>query len=349
MTPRRRRSPTTSTRSADSAHAAPYAAHVPSPTIRALSRLGDGEATAVLGLVRAVTTVDRMSPLSEHVLLHLRQGGDEADVHYIADMQGALAGYAHLDATDVVAGPIVELAVHPMFRRMGVGRALVQRVLEDHPGRMRLWAHGENAGANELAGSLGFTRARTLWQMRRSLLAPLDDVALPHGVNLRSFLPGLDDEAWLALNAKAFASLPDQGSWTQADLDARTAEPWFDPSGFLVAEDARTGAMVGFHWTKVHGGDPAHEHEHGAPDEHPHELADGHSHDAIGEVYVIGVDPSWSGRGLGRALTVAGLHHLRALGLDSVMLYVDSSNTNAIGLYESLGFARWDTDVLYRA
>lgn len=314
---------------------------MPSPTIRSVPHLGEVEAGAVLGLVRAVTSADRMSPLSEHVLLHLRQGGDAADVHYIADMQGALAGYAHLDATDVVAGPIVELAVHPMFRRMGVGRALVRRVLEEHPGRMRLWAHGENAAANELARSLGFHRARTLWQMRRSLLAPLDDVVLPAGVNLRSFLPGLDDEAWVSLNSRAFAALPDQGSWTQADLQVRMAEPWFDASGFLVAEDAGTGEMIGFHWTKVHGGDHDEGHE-----DHAH--AHDHSHTAIGEVYVIGVDPNWNGRGLGRALTLAGLHHLRSLGLDSVMLYVDSSNTSAIGLYESLGFARWDTDVLYR-
>ena len=29
------------------------------------------------------------------------------------------------------------------------------------------------------------------------------------------------------------------------------------------------------------------------------------------------------------------------------MLYVDESNVPAIGLYESLGFTHWDTDVMY--
>ena len=47
-------------------------------------------------------------------------------------------------------------------------------------------------------------------------------------------------------------------------------------------------------------------------------------------------------------LTVIGLQYLRGLGLQQVLLYVDESNVAAIRLYESLGFSRWDTDVLFR-
>jgi mycothiol synthase len=109
----------------------------------------------------------------------------------------------------------------------------------------------------------------------------------------------------------------------------REAEPWFDPKGFFLA--FRDDKLVGFHWTKVHGG----------------AIRNGHDHPPIGEVYIVGVDPSEQGRGLGPALTLLGLHHLQQQGLDSVLLYVDESNSPAIRVYERLGFTRWATDVCW--
>ena len=309
-----------------------------STTIEVRRKLSTDEVREVLSLIDTVADADGTFPLSEHVVLHLRHGGD-ADVRSLlarAD-DGHLVGYAHLDVTDMVEGPSAELAVLPDERRRGVGHALVAELItlahtvDVGTGRLRLWAHGENSAARGLAASMGFTRTRVLWQMRRSLYAALPTAEIPHDVALRTFLPGLDDDAWLTLNATAFADLPDQGRWEHADLARRTSEEWFDPSGFLLAESG-DGSLAGFHWTKVHGGHHHHDHD----------------HDPIGEVYVIGVAPAWRGTGLGRALLLAGLQHLRSQGLTQAMLYVDADNHGAIRLYESLGFTRWDTDVLYR-
>jgi mycothiol synthase len=301
------------------------------------------EVAAVSGLVEAATEADGVRPLSEHVVLHLRYGGDDPVRNLLAWDGDRLAAYAHLDVTDEVAGASAEVVVDPAYRRQGVGRALVEAtVAETRDGRLRLWAHGGHPAAAALAASLGFRESRELWQMRRSLYAALPEVSVPAGVELRTFRPGVDDEAWVALNALAFRGHPEQGSWTIDDLHRRESEPWFDPAGFFLG--VRKGddgeRLVGFHWTKVHGGD-AHEHPHPHPDGH------GHGHDPIGEVYVVGVDPAERGTGLGRALTLTGLRHLRALGLPDAMLYVDADNTSAIGLYQALGFTRWETDVMF--
>lgn len=317
-------------------------------------QLAEPEIEAVTTLVERVTEADGVRPLSEHVMLHLRYGGD-SDVRHIlvwshdADGNDLLAAYAHLDVTDPVDGPSAELAVDPSARGRGLGRALVERLTRESPdGRLRLWAHGRVASSGELASAMGFTRSRVLWQMRRNLYAAIDRPQWPAGVTVRAFRPGSDDAAWLTLNAQAFAEHPEQGLWQQKDLDNRLNEPWFDADGFFVAEreatDATPARMVGFHWTKVHGGLVVHEHDNLG--RHSHE---GHGHEPIGEIYVIGVDPAESGQGLGRALALTGLRHLRSHGLAEAMLYVEADNAPAIALYERLGFSHWDTDVMFSA
>ncbi|MGC4803984.1 mycothiol synthase [Micromonospora sp. DT233] len=292
-------------------------------------RLTPAQVTDVLALAGAAGNADGADPFDEHTLLRLRDPQAPA-IHLSARApDGTLTGYAHLDTTDPATGIGVELAVHPAHRRRGVGRALARGVLEAAAGPVRAWAHGDHPSAAALAVDLGLGRDRVLWQLRRPLTAPPAAPRLPDGVELRPFVPGTDDEAWLALNARAFASHPEQGRWTAADLRVRLAEPWFDPAGFLLAVESATGRLLGFHWTKVH--------------ERPGSAR-------TGEVYVLGVDPGAHGGGLGRALTAAGLAYLRdRRGLDRVMLYVDESNTAAVALYQRSGFALWSAHVNYRS
>ena len=299
--------------------------------IRIAERLTAEDVAAVLKLVRLATDEDGVAPLSEHVMLHLRYGGDRQARNVMLMAGDEVAGYAHLDPTDPVEGPSGELVIHPAHRRKHLGLKLVQALAsEAGPHPLRLWAHGDLPGASRLAAAAGFERVRALWQMRRSLQTQLDRPQLAAGLTMRTFRIGQDEDEWTALNRRAFASHPEQGAWTRADLDLREQEPWFNPDGFFLAE--RDGKIVGFHWTKIHGQD-------GQEGDHEHE--------AIGEVYVVGVDPGERGSGLGRALTLVGLRYLRSRGLFQVMLYVDESNTPAIRLYESLGFTHWDTDVMF--
>lgn len=318
-------------------------------SLSTLDHLDHAQVRELQDLLSAATETDGVRPLSEHVWLHVIHGGDEESTHLLArGPSGDLVGYAHLDATDAVEGPSAELVVHPQHRQRGVGRELVTSLLDNADGRLRLWAHGEHIAATKLAQALNFERHRTLWQMRRSLHASLPEARFPAGIDITTFEVGVNEQPVLELNAQAFAHLPDQGSWTLEDLQLREKEGWFDPAGFLLAWDENR-ELAGFHWTKVHGAHRHMGHEHVGHEDGTGLHQHAHTHEAIGEVYVLAVSPTWQGTGLGRALTLAGLHHLRRLGLDQVMLFVDASNLAAIRLYESLGFVRWDTDVMYRS
>lgn len=282
--------------------------------------LTDPQISQVLALAEAATRHDGVAPLSEQALLTLRAGRSRS---LLSLEDGAIAGYAHLDPAPDGAGASGEVVVHPGRRRRGHGRALLRALRERARGPLRVWAHGDLAPAAALAAAEGMARVRVLLQMRRPLQdSPLPEVTVPDGVTIRTFEPGRDETAWLRVNGRAFADHPEQGAWTLEDLRARQAEPWFDPAGLFLAE--RDGRLIGFHWTKVHP-------------------------DPIGEVYVVGVDPSAQGLGLGRVLTLIGLHHLRDRGLPAVMLYVDESNRPALRLYESLGFTRYAVDVMYQS
>ncbi|MGB7981006.1 MAG: mycothiol synthase [Candidatus Nanopelagicales bacterium] len=320
--------------------------------LRTTSSLTGAEVRTVLALAEAAARADGAHPLGEHVVLHLRHGSGPA-MHLLAEDPdtSALLGYAHLDLSDLAEGPAAEVAVSPAARHRGVGGMLISEVVrlaDQQPGRLRLWAHGNSAATGTLAAAHGLHQVRRLLQLRRSLFAPIEAVGLPPGITLRSFDDDRDIPDWLALNAAAFTDLPDQGGWTAEDLARRMAEPWFDPAGFLLAQQDRT--LVGFHWTKVHSHDhgPGADHAHLHPHNHDEDPDHRHVHDPLGEVYVVGVHPEHRGRGLGRALTVAGLHHLRERGLSTALLYVDADNTGAIALYRSLGFAAWDSDTLFR-
>jgi mycothiol synthase len=166
---------------------------------------------------------------------------------------------------------------------------------------------------DRMAREAGLVLVREVLQLRCSLPA-----ADPEPIDLRPFRPLVDDDAFLEVNNRAFSWHPDQSGWTADHLRAREAEPWFDADGFLLHE--RDGRLAGFCWTKVHpatDGDPA-----------------------LGEIYVIAVDPAFHGLGLGRALTLAGLRHLAESGLGHGMLHVEADNVGALHLYEDLGFTR---------
>ncbi|RVW00725.1 mycothiol synthase [Rhodococcus xishaensis] len=283
-------------------------------------------------LIDRATVEDGTAPVSEQAVHALEGSGDAR--HLVSTVDGAVVGYAQLEPGHGDHPPMAEVVVDPSDRGAGIGGRLVAEVLRAGGPGTRVWAHGNLPAAIAVARRLGLVGARELLQLRRSLTTPqLPDVVVPEGVTLRTYRGHEDDAELLRVNAEAFAWHPEQGTWTQREIDERRAEAWFDPEGLFLAfpsgGDSAVDAtrLLGFHWTKVH---PP---ENGSP--------------ALGEVYVVGIDPAAQGRGLGRVLTLAGLHHLRDRGLGTVLLYVEGDNTAALHTYERLGFEQFHIDVAY--
>lgn len=294
-----------------------------------LRELSPQQAQAVEALALETARFDGVEALSEQTILHLgSSSGEHRHLLLVGEADGEVLGYAHLDHTGSAPGS--EIVVAPGRRRAGVGTAVWASLTQIAPDA-RVWSHGHLEVARGWAASLGLTVVRELRRMARPL-AGLEntEASLPPGYSARTFTPA-DIDAWVDLNGRAFADHPEQGRVTADDVRARMAEDWFDPLGFFLIEapaqhDEPDGAsdisrLAAFHWTKT---------------------ADGE-----GEVYVVGVDPSRQGLGLGKAATSIGLAHLAQQGLPRVTLYVDGDNTAALATYERLGFENIALDVMY--
>lgn len=299
-----------------------------------LRDISDAELAEVRDLLDTVEAVDDHAALGEHKWLDLLNGSGRCFAGMVAEEppHPHPVGYAHLSANGAHFG--LEVAVDPEHRGIGVEVALVEAALElaaaEGGGQLHLWVFRPTQIHDALAHRLGFSRGRELYQMRRPLPHP-EAARWPAGVRVRRFVPGQDEAAWLAVNNAVFAGHPEQGTWDLETLRRREAEAWFDPVGFLLAEDDE--GLAGFCWTKVHeGGDVG-----------------GRAGGMIGEIYVIAVDPSRQGSGLGKALVLGGLASLAERGCRTGMLYVDASNESAVGLYRALGFEVHHVDRAYVA
>lgn len=275
-----------------------------------LDELDPTQTDAVRALVARAAAADGAAPLNEEAQLLLGRPGGR---HWLLESGGALAGYAQWQPDNGTG----QLVVDPDRRRQGHGTALLDAVRAE-VGAASVWAF------RTLPAAQGFAAARGLADIRGLLVMakPLDGVqapAAPPGVTLRGFTDA-DAAAFLAVNAAAFASHPEQGHFSASDLANRQSEPWWDPAGLILAEDE--SGVIGFHWTKRHD-------------------------DATGEVYVLGVHPRAAGRGLGGVLLAAGLAYLAERGASRVILYVDAANVPAVRLYEKGGFGIDHRDTLY--
>ncbi len=287
------------------------------PHIDVRRSLGADDLAEVDALLADVERADGLRPLSDHMWIDLREGGREGFAGLLAREPGHdhLVAYSQLSRGN--GSWLVDVVVHPHHRydMAALGPDLLAAALDlvgdEGGGHVHWWVYEPTPIHQTIAKGADLRAGRTVQQMR----TPLPIAAATHDVEVESFQPGRDEDEWLRVNNAAFADHPEQGGWTRDLLETRMAQPWFAPEHLLM--HWRDGELAGFCWTKLHDDtDPV-----------------------LGEIYIIAVDPRVAGRGLGRALTAAGLGHLHHAGARVGMLYVDAGNARAQAVYRSLGFA----------
>lgn len=265
----------------------------------------DYEPASVRRFLAEVAVADGHSPLSEHKRAAMADGTGRVVVS--SDADGIwLVGTAARHATDghwAVEAAVAERARLPELEREAIGRAVA--IVPDHA-RHTLWAF--RSRQIEAAGVLGYRPVRAVVR----LSAALADVAhsADGSVDIRP-MAKTDVPAIVSINNRAFAGHPEQGAMSEEGFRDLERFDWFDASGVVVARTDRD--VAGFCITKREA-------------------------DAVGEIYVVAVDPASIGRGIGRELTTAALRLLGERGATVAHVWTDESNRAAIGLYRSIGF-----------
>ena len=301
------------------------------PILLALSTADAAALATFHRVATAAQAFDGYAPFNEQALFDLHSGRRTAYLVRTNELVvgAALGGRGEID-----------LVISPEYRRRGYGRSAARELAATEPNDLTAWSHGDHPAARALASDLRFVAARALLELRKPLLdseaegsavagasasvgasAVAGVSASVGGGSISAFRPGVDDAEWVALNALVFATHPEQGAITEADLKARQAESWFNSDDFLILRDGE-GRMIGYNWLKVDG--------------------------AIGEIYVVGVQAESAGRGLGRALMQAGLERLADAGCTTAALYVEADSVGPVHLYRTLGFVDHTVDVQYR-
>lgn len=155
----------------------------------------------------------------------------------------------------------------------------------------------------------------TTIHMERALADPIPAAHVPSGYIIRPLAGAAEVPAYVAVHQAAYGTQ----KMTSASRLAIMRGDMYRPGADLVVV-APDGTLAAFCVCLV--------------DDDTNQREDRQ----IGEIAIVGTHPAHQRRGLGRAVVLAGLHALRALGLETAVLTTAGDNTYAIRLYEALGF-----------
>jgi mycothiol synthase len=246
-----------------------------------------------------------------------------------------LIGYSSVFAQTPMRSTL-SVAIHPAWRRRGLGRALLTKALErareTGARRVTVYANAHNTAAIAFLSRQGFWLVGSSWVLRAPADLVLEEAQWPHGYTLRSYAEVQQFSTLMEVINRSYAD-----AWGHAENDQATTEAhvveWLasaDPGGIFLAF-APEGSIAGFCRA--------------IPALLPQEPADS---DLTDEVEQPGVVPEHRHQGLYLPLVLTALHWLHSQGRHAVMLQSWGDDEQTIASYQEIGWILMQRWLAYR-
>ncbi|MGD9290392.1 MAG: GNAT family N-acetyltransferase [Desulfobacterales bacterium] len=240
---------------------------------------------------------------------------------FVAESGGSMIGYASVFLEPGIQRAILECMIHPLHRRNGVATELLREIShharEAGSVRMQACITQNNLPAKRLASRLGFQFIRYFQELQLDLDAAQLPDPEPGEYSIRS-LRANEVEILTQLQNRAFADSWGFNPNTADEIAYRINLSSCSPKNILMAY--LKNRPIGYCWTRI------------LVEENP--TADRMK----GEIHMLGVDPGFRNKGIGRLVLLAGLAELYRRGVTIVGLTADGADAVALGLYKSVGF-----------
>ena len=269
------------------------------------------------GLDRSERSISkqRLAESLEHPSFH-----PEIDL-FVAEHGGSIIGYAAVFLEAAIKRAILECMIHPLHRKKGIATKLIRRAIrhaeEAESKVVQISVPEINLPARNLASRLGFKFIRHFCELKLGL----NNIRLagfkPSGYIIRSL--GRDEADKLThIQNRAFADSWGFNPNTPDEIAYRINLSCCSPENIMMAY--LKNHPIGYCWTRIM-------------------LEDNPAAGSMkGEIHMLGVDPDYRKKGIGRNVLLAGLADLKSKGVTIVELTADGEEPAALGLYESVGF-----------
>jgi len=240
---------------------------------------------------------------------------------FVAESNGKLVGYLSVTLEPAIQRALLDVLVHPLHRRRGIATALfssgLQHIKKSGIPSAQVSISETNASARGFLIHIGFRFIRHFFEMRLNMNSTRLPAARQGDTASHRLKPG-EENLLTEIQNRCFADTWGFKPNTEEEIAYRLNMHGRSPDDVILTY--LDDLPVGYCWTIIDA------------------EANSKRQKRKGLIHMLGVDPDYRHQEIGKAILLNGLQDLKAKGVDTVELTVDSENPAACALYESAGF-----------